>query len=306
MPKKLTLFGKGFIYPLFLINLSVLLGGISVLCFAAYLAGAASNIISPVGVGSAKWLVIAGLLTIASALTGSLVRVLHNKAWMIVYGLLLATSIGFLVYCQIDYSAIRDDDEATFYKNTERVFNETSERGGPTITQHRIQESFSCCGFENLTQYCSNPVEFRKSLESNFARNKKISERESYDEDNHRELFDSGNLKTHLQDDTCGMKPSLDGDQTFCPDYVFDRMRDEKVIDEEGMFGHGCGDAVAQHYRDVIDKVLLLNLVVILTATICIIQAIVIFAFTDKIDKQKAEYFGDAGLIQSDHTDSKL
>ena len=98
MPKKLTLFGKGFIYPLFLINLAVLLGGISVLCFAAYLAGAASNIISPVGVGSAKWLVIAGLLTIASALIGSLVRVLHNKAWMIVYALLLATSVGFLVY----------------------------------------------------------------------------------------------------------------------------------------------------------------------------------------------------------------
>ena len=53
------------------------------------------------------------------------------------------------------------------------------------------------------------------------------------------------------------MKPSLDGGQSFCPDDVFDRMRDNKVIDEEGMFGHGCGDAVAQHYRDVIEKVLL-------------------------------------------------
>ena len=126
-----------------------------------------------------------------------------------------------------------------------------------TITQHRIQELFTCCGFENLTQYCKKPQEFISSLQQNFKRNEKISQKDNYDEDKYEELFDSSDLKTHLQDDSCGMVPTQTGDQSFCPDEVFRMMKENKAIDERHMFDHGCGDAVAEHFRDVMEYVLL-------------------------------------------------
>ena len=140
------------------------------------------------------------------------------------------------------------------------------------------------------------------SLQDNFERNLRISEKDNYDEEQYEELFDSSDLKTHLTDASCDMRQTVDGGQSFCPDAVFVKMKDEKAVTEETMFNHGCGEAVAAHYKVVIEYVLLLNLIVILTEVACIILAIIVFSFTEKIDKVKEEYFGDAGLIQSDHT----
>ena len=76
-----------------------------------------------------------------------------------------------------------------------------------------------------MFQYCEKPDAFREDLKEHWEHNNYIRNSTK----NINEFFDANDLKSELQKRNCRMNPSPDGGQSFCPESVFDKLRQMKA-----------------------------------------------------------------------------
>lgn len=278
---KLTVIGKSLLYPMFVFNVLVLLGGVIILATSTYFLGASASYVSPLRSPnlSPTWLVVTGLLTLFTSIVGQLTRLFHGRVSMTIYIVFVVISAGLLFWQQFVMIGVAEDDEV-FTKNTVKLFNETQSRAGsgPTLLQKEIQIHFQCCGLDSGVQYCKNPKFLEKKLKEEVAHNAHLGGAE------HISRFNWDDLEREFSKPYCGF-PVIDNSL----------VKDDKLawcpVDmERDVMDHGCRDPIERHYRGILKKFILSVWGILCVESITLIMAVIVLVLGGGKLHQPADY----------------